>query len=151
MKRGESSGGKQPKKVAKAAAQAPSASEPQEPASSSSGRRAMDKASVSKMLGFLKYHARSGNKNEEAVALAKYHSAGEDKSGFLEKFEANKGSLKWIYDLEKTTTETENTTVAQKEIHKMNLHLTYVMWLSVCHWHTLGGHVPTIYCMPLKD
>ena len=63
----------------------------------------MDKKEVSKMLGYIKYHARPGNKNEEGrrdaeECLNVYTKLKNiDKAAFLAKFENNKGSLKWIY------------------------------------------------------
>ena len=74
---------------------------------------AMPKGDVSRMLGYLKYHARAGNKNhddmsEARTALEKYNAceAG-TKSAFLSMFEANKGSLKWVHSFAKVTKEEE--------------------------------------------
>ena len=74
----------------------------------------MDKAAVSKMLGYMKYHARATNKDmgdrdDASFALAKYNALkGVDKVNFLKSYEQNKGSLKWARSFTSTSTEIES-------------------------------------------
>ena len=62
----------------------------------------MDKKEVSKMLGYIKHHARPGNQNGEGTrdaseCLNVYTQLKNiDKPAFLAKFANNKGSLKWV-------------------------------------------------------
>lgn len=57
---------------------------------------------VSKMLGYLKYHASDKNNDKEDMSMAKQalmkygESSGIDKSRFLEEYTKNKGTLKWV-------------------------------------------------------
>jgi hypothetical protein len=78
-------------------------------------KQAMDKGDVSKMLSYLKYHSRESNKcledqQDAATALAKYKTMKTaDKNKFLQLYEANKGSLKWVHAFETTSMEIEST------------------------------------------
>ena len=75
---------------------------------------AMDKAAASKMLGYMKYHARAtskdmGDRDDASFALAKYNALkGVDKLNFLKSYEQNKGSLKWARSFTSTSTEIES-------------------------------------------
>ena len=81
----------------------------------------MNYKGVSKMLGYLKYHAAEKNKDQEDQkeakdALIKYSSLnGMDKQMFLLEYEKNKGSsLKWARSFVASSVEkTESKTSAQ--------------------------------------
>ena len=82
---------------------------------SSSVRTPMEKAEVSKMLGYLKYWAKPSLKNPEASADAQKalevykNLANEQKAGFLESYHKHKGNLKWVYAFEQVEEEVVDT------------------------------------------
>jgi hypothetical protein len=81
--------------------ESPSACSTPRSSASASGGASTDWSSVSKMLGYLKYHAREANtdasdKEAAQYALAKYSSlSGIDKQDFLAQYIKHKGNLKW--------------------------------------------------------
>ena len=81
----------------------------------SSVRTPMEKAEVSKMLGYLKYWAKPNLKNPEASADAQKalevykNLANEQKAGFLESYHKHKGNLKWVYAFEQVEEEVVDT------------------------------------------
>ena len=97
-------------------------------------RSVMPKGDVSRMLGYLKYHAKDSNKvkddkSDASTALSTYSGLkGFDKTKFLAQYEANKGTLKWIHTFEATSTETETTTVLTINSYKhvCTLSLLYI-------------------------
>jgi len=84
-------------------------------------RHPMDRIEVSKMLGYLKYHAKPSNKNQgdradAQRALEVYQGLGqEQKPSFLEAYNNHKGNLKWIYAFSQTEEEVEGTKVQTGE------------------------------------
>jgi len=97
-------------------------------------RAAMDRSTVSKMLGYLKYHAKLTNTDETdrsdaKVALDTYNQLGNvDKSTVLSKYEKNKGSLKWIHQFSTTSSDVEATKVFNYKIALS----TYVASVLLC-------------------
>ena len=106
-------------------------------AASSSKRQAMDKGDVSRMLGYLKYHARDGNKDasdkqDARAAMDKYNVlSGQDKLGFLEKYDQNKGSLKWVYTYQAVSQEIESKKVVQAVLQQMLADIAVVSHVQV--------------------
>ena len=99
----------QPKKTKTAADQA----------TCSVDRPAMDKLEISKMLGSLKYFARAvkaspEDKKEAETALTTYSALDSHKKrDFLEAFQKNKGSLKWVSSFTSQSREEEKTKAAR--------------------------------------
>ena len=80
-------------------------------------KAAVDRGEVSRMLSFLKYHARAQNRDADDQkdaqhALQVYQdTAVENKFAFLDQVRQNKGNLKWAYAFDTTTAETKQATV----------------------------------------
>lgn len=98
-------------------------STPSEAQSDSTG--SMNWGSVSKMLGYMKYHARPGNQDTEDQAIAsdalvKYSQLeGVDKRKFLIEYEKNKGTLKWTRTFFQTSAE-KHITKSGTTVHMWN-------------------------------
>ncbi len=118
------------KPKAKALAKKSKAEEEGSVSSAGDVQTSMKKGDVSRMLGYLKYHARAGNKDDDdknsaTLALSKYAEMKSDKSTFLETFEQNKGNLKWVHNFFKTTEEVQKTK-ATKTLTRFD-HNTHVL------------------------
>ena len=84
-------------------------------------------ASVSRMLGYLKYRANSAKEKDSAEdatqALQTYSSLSSiDKQHFLAEYERNKGSLKWARTFNARSVEKTSLTASTQEARSVSTH-----------------------------
>ena len=83
------------------------------------------------------YHARDVNKDasdkqDARAAMDKYNVlSGLDKLGCLEKYDQNKGSLKWVYTYQAVSQEVESKKVVQAVLQQMLADIAVVSHVQV--------------------